>query len=68
MDKSEGSNGNYSKSSLHRKKGCGTGFCPRNDFQKYDLHMTIERFVSDDNIPEQDKGFTSTSSCKQAKM
>ena len=24
---------------------------------KYDLHMTIERFVSDDNIPEQDKGF-----------
>ena len=36
--------------------------------EKYDLHMTIERFVSDDNIPEQDKGFTSTSSCKQAKM
>ena len=27
---------------------------------KYDLHMTIERFVSDDNIPEQDKGFIST--------
>ena len=25
--------------------------------EKYDLHMTIERFVSDDNIPEQDKGF-----------
>ena len=24
---------------------------------KYDLHMTIERFFSDDNIPEQDKGF-----------
>ena len=24
---------------------------------KYDLHMTIERFVSDDNIPERDKGF-----------
>ena len=24
---------------------------------EYDLHMTIERFVSDDNIPEQDKGF-----------
>ena len=35
---------------------------------KYDLHMTIERFVSDDNIPEQDKGFISTQSCKQAKM
>ena len=28
--------------------------------EKYDPHMTIERFVSDDNIPEQDKGFTST--------
>ena len=25
--------------------------------EKYDLHMTIERFVSDDNIPEQDKAF-----------
>ena len=25
--------------------------------EKYDLHMTIERFFSDDNIPEQDKGF-----------
>ena len=25
--------------------------------EKYDLHMTIERFVSDDNIPEHDKGF-----------
>mgnify|MGYP003420181843 FL=1 len=25
--------------------------------EKYDLHMTIERFVSDDNIPEQDKRF-----------
>ena len=25
--------------------------------EKYDLHMTIERFVSDDNIPEQDKSF-----------
>ena len=24
---------------------------------KYDLHMPIERFFSDDNIPEQDKGF-----------
>ena len=24
---------------------------------KYDLHMTIERFFSDDNISEQDKGF-----------
>ncbi len=24
---------------------------------KYDLHMIIERFFSDDNIPEQDKGF-----------
>ncbi len=24
---------------------------------KYDLHMTIERFFSDDNIPEQDKSF-----------
>ena len=26
-------------------------------WEKYDLHMTIERFVSDDKIPEQDKGF-----------
>ena len=25
--------------------------------EKYDLHMTIERFVSDDKIPEQDKSF-----------
>ena len=25
--------------------------------EKYDLHMSIERFVSDDKIPEQDKGF-----------
>ena len=25
--------------------------------EKYDLHMTIERFVSDDNIPEEDKNF-----------
>ena len=25
--------------------------------EKYDLHMTIERFVSDDDIPERDKGF-----------
>ena len=25
--------------------------------EKYDLHMTIERFVSDDKIPEQDKAF-----------
>jgi len=25
--------------------------------EKYDLHMTIERFVSDDKIPEQDKTF-----------
>ena len=25
--------------------------------EKYDLHMTIERFFSDANIPEQDKGF-----------
>ena len=25
--------------------------------EKYDLHMTIERFVSDDKIPEKDKGF-----------
>lgn len=24
---------------------------------KYDLHMTIERFVSDDDIPERDKSF-----------
>ena len=24
--------------------------------EKYDLRMTIERFVSDDKIPEQDKG------------
>lgn len=24
--------------------------------EKYDLHMTIERFVSDDKIPEQDRG------------
>ena len=25
--------------------------------EKYDLHMTIERFISDDKIPEHDKGF-----------
>ena len=25
--------------------------------EKYDLHMTIERFVSDNKIPEQDKAF-----------
>ncbi|MBO7640031.1 MAG: antibiotic biosynthesis monooxygenase, partial [Treponema sp.] len=25
--------------------------------EKYDLHMTIERFISDDKIPEQDKEF-----------
>ena len=25
--------------------------------EKYDLHMTIERFVSDDKIPERDKSF-----------
>ncbi len=25
--------------------------------EKYDLHMTIERFVSDDKIPEGDKKF-----------
>lgn len=25
--------------------------------EKYDLHMTIERFISDDKIPEQDKRF-----------
>ena len=25
--------------------------------EKYDLHMTIERFVSDDKIPEQDQAF-----------
>ena len=25
--------------------------------EKYDLHMTIERFISDDKIPEQDKTF-----------
>ena len=25
--------------------------------EKYDLHMTIERFISDDKIPEQDKSF-----------
>ena len=25
--------------------------------EKYDLHMTIERFISDDKIPEKDKGF-----------
>ena len=25
--------------------------------EKYDLHMTIERFVSDDDIPEEDKIF-----------
>ena len=25
--------------------------------EKYDLHMTIERFVSDDKIPDQDKAF-----------
>ena len=25
--------------------------------EKYDLYMTIERFISDDKIPEQDKDF-----------
>lgn len=25
--------------------------------EKYDLHMSVERFVSDDNAPEQDKQF-----------
>ena len=25
--------------------------------EKYDLHMTIERFVSDETIPQQDKAF-----------
>ena len=35
------------------KKGAAQAFAR----EKYDLHMTIERFVSDDNIPEQDKGF-----------
>ena len=25
--------------------------------EQYDRHMTIERFISDDKIPEQDKGF-----------
>ena len=25
--------------------------------EKYNLHMTIERFISADKIPEQDKGF-----------
>lgn len=35
------------------KKGAAQAFAHK----KYDLHMTIERFVSDDNIPEQDKGF-----------
>ncbi len=25
--------------------------------EKYDLHMTIERFISDEKIPEQDKTF-----------
>ncbi len=25
--------------------------------EKYDLHMTIERYVSDDKIPEKDKDF-----------
>lgn len=25
--------------------------------EKYDLHMTIERFISDDKIPEHDKEF-----------
>ena len=25
--------------------------------EKYDLHMTIERFVTDDKIPEQDRRF-----------
>lgn len=29
--------------------------------EKYDLHMTIERFVSDDKIPEKDKKFIRTS-------
>ena len=28
--------------------------------EKYDLHTTIERFVSDDKIPEQDKSFIRT--------
>ena len=35
------------------KKGAAQAFA----HEKYDLHKTIERFVSDDNIPEQDKGF-----------
>ena len=25
--------------------------------EKYDLHMTIERYISDDDIPEEDKNF-----------
>ncbi|MDE6584161.1 MAG: antibiotic biosynthesis monooxygenase [Anaeroplasmataceae bacterium] len=25
--------------------------------EKYDLHMTVERFISDNTIPEQDKSF-----------
>ena len=25
--------------------------------EKYDLHMTIERFISDETIPQQDKAF-----------
>lgn len=25
--------------------------------EKYDLHMTVERFVSDEGIPDSDKGF-----------
>lgn len=25
--------------------------------EKYDLHMTIERFISDETIPKQDKAF-----------
>ena len=25
--------------------------------EKYDLHMTVERFVSDDTMPDSDKGF-----------
>lgn len=35
------------------KKGAAQAFA----HEKYDLHMTIERFVSDDKIPEQDKKF-----------
>lgn len=35
------------------KKGAAQAFAR----EKYDLHMTIERFISDDKLPEQDEKF-----------